>query len=72
MSEKEFEQNQEFERCRLTDIELPNLIHRILHLAMLSFSGNEECINTIIEKIKKITNVECESIQSYLKKRNTT
>ena len=72
MNEEEFDQNQEFERCRLTNIELPNLIHRILHLAMLGFSGNEEFVKITINEIKKITNIECESILSYLKKSNIT
>ena len=72
MDEKEFDQNQEFERCRLTNIELPNLIHRILHLAMLGYSGNEEFIKITIDEIKKITNIECDSILSYLKKSNIT
>lgn len=66
MKEKEFNQNQEFERCRLTNIELPNLIHKILHLAMLGFSGNEEFVKITISEIKKITNIECDSILSYL------
>ncbi len=68
MTETEFEQNQEFERCRLINIELPNLIHKILHLSAISSNWNKEIVKNTVEDIKKITNIECESIFSYSKR----
>lgn len=54
------------EQERLLMVELPNLIHRILHLDMQLPISKDIVINNI-GQIKKITNAECESALSYLK-----
>lgn len=62
------ESKSESERRRLMMVELPNLIHRILHLSTVPFPVNDTLINENIKQIKKITDIECESISNYLKK----
>ena len=53
------------EQERLLMVELPNLIHRILHLNM-QLPISKDILICNIEQIKKITNAECESALSYL------
>ena len=68
MSENEFHKQEELKRQRLIHIELPNLIHKILHSAMFSAQYDKDIVNIYIEQIRKITNVECKSALIYLKK----
>ena len=63
MTNNEFRRNLELERQMLTNVELPNLIHRILKLNM--FPKTKEITELYVEQIKKITNTECESALSY-------
>lgn len=55
---------------KLLKIELPNLIHRILHITIADCLGQKELMELVVKEIKKITNIECESISSYFKKSN--
>lgn len=55
----------ELERQKLILVELPNLIHRILHLSMLPYSYDKKYIALEIEEIKKVTNAECKSALEY-------
>ena len=57
------------EQERLLMVELPNLIHRILHLDM-QLPISQDILTNNIEQIKKITNAECKSALSYLKFRD--
>lgn len=59
-------EKEEIERQRLIMVELPNLIHRIIHLSMLPLPINSIMVEKDIEQIKKITNTECESALNYL------
>lgn len=54
------------EQEKLLMVELPNLIHRILHLNM-QIPISKDILMCDIEQIKKITNAECKSALSYLK-----
>ena len=58
MTEIELRQECEFERYKLTSVELPNLIHKILRLSLVTKSKRKTEI--IVAEIKKITNVECQ------------
>lgn len=54
---------------KLMMVELPNLIHRILHL---NTTLQKDILEENIKTIKKITNAECESALSYLEKLEIT
>ena len=65
-------EKEELERQRLIMIELPNLIHKIIHLSMFPLPVNQEITELTVKDIKKITNAECENALSYLEKLNIT
>lgn len=65
--DKETQEKQmlELERQKLVAVELPNLIHRILHFTMLPYPLDRRHTELEIEEIKKITNAECKSALEY-------
>lgn len=65
MERDNFQQKQELERQKLIMVELPNLIQRILHLAMIPLPSEKETIKMVVRDIKKITNTECETALGY-------
>lgn len=67
---KEYQEKQELKRIKLIYYELPNLIHKILQLRLMPGMCAKELLQNDIDEIKKITNAECESTLSYLKKIN--
>lgn len=67
MTLNELNKQKEFERESLLNVELPNLIHRVLHLVMHESNNNKEIVNLYIQHIKKITNAECDSALEQIK-----
>lgn len=65
MEENKFKQKQELKRMELLYYQLPNLLHKILHISLMPTIINREILNKEIEEIKKITNTECKSALSY-------
>jgi len=62
---EEVQEKLEAERQKLVAVELPNLIHRILHLTMIPYPLDKRFTELEIEEIKKITNAECKSALEY-------
>lgn len=55
------------EQFELLNKDLPDLLHRILIIRLIPGVYAKELLQKDIEKIKKITNAECDNALSYLK-----
>ncbi len=70
MNQNDEQMNLEMEK--MLYIDLPNLIHKILHLRLNPAMFDKDLLKSDIEELKKITNAECEAAISYAQKLGQT